>query len=487
MSTSGSDLYGILGVSQDSSQEEIRRSYRKLALKYHPDKVSKDQREQAEIKFKDITHAYGILGDEDKRRDYDLYGEREAGAPPPGYDEGGYTTNNPFGNAAFDGASFDFSPDDFANFFNNMGMGMDGGDDMFGGMRGNPRRQQPSNPEKKKPGSARKPPRPSREAKEHDAGNGKTKDARFSVGLSLSDLYNGKIVKLSETRDKICGKCLGSGLRKKAVEITCPMCEGVGYEKRYRHLNGLTFVVTDACDKCHGDGRYYRMKDFCKECEGSGLIKETKILEFDVPKGSENTGSTMLPGQSDEVPGLRTGDVVLNWHLLPTDSETRFHREGNDLYTKVSIPLVDALCGFKKGKFVQTLDKRWLSVDIPSGKVIRPGDSIVIPNEGMPIKGDYRGSYGDLYVAVNIQFPQDNWALERNDFKKLRSVLDISYGSKAQKKDYESANEDECTKVSFRIKTKEELPLTFNSFNANTEVKNVGVSNKSKGWFSKWF
>lgn len=481
--SAGSDLYEVLGVPQDATQSEIRRAYRKLALKFHPDKVSVEKRQDAEIKFKDITHAYEILGDEDKRRDYNLYGEREPGL---GFDEDDTEFSykpSPFANAAFNGSgSFDFSPDDFANFFN--GMGMDMNDDFFTSM-GNGSRARQAKPPQNGTGKARKPPKPSPDAERNDAGNGKTMDAHFNVRLSLLDLFNGKVVKLSETRDRICEKCNGTGLKRKAVEIGCLECNGVGYMKKYRHINGMTLVQTIPCEKCSGAGVYFRPKDYCKHCRGSGLIKESKILEFNVPKGSPNKGTVVLPGESDEVPGLKTGDVILNYELELKPLEKRFQRQDNDLYTKVSVSLVDALCGFNRSNFVKSLDGRWLSISIPPGKVLRPGDCIVIPNEGMPVMDNYIGRCGDLYVGIDIEFPKDNWALERNDFAKLRSILDITYGSERHK---DVTEEDtEATKIAYKIKEKDELPLDFNSFNANTEVKNIGTEKRSKGWFSKWF
>jgi len=483
--SAGSDLYEILGVPQDATQSEIRRAYRKLALKFHPDKVPVERRQDAEIRFKDITHAYEIIGDEDKRRDYDLYGEREPGM---GYDDDDENAEfdykpSPFANAAFNGGgSFDFSPDDFANFFN--GMGMDMNDDFFTGM-GNGSRARQAKPKKEGSGKAQKPPKPSPDAERNNAGNGRTIDAHFSVTLSLLDLFNGKVVKLSETRDRICEKCNGLGLKRKAVEIACLECNGVGYMKKYRHINGMTLTQTIPCEKCNGAGAYFRRKDYCRHCKGSGLVKESKILEFNVPKGAPNHGTVVLPGESDEVPGLKTGDVILNYELELKPSERQFQRQANDLYTKVSVPLVDALCGFKRSNFVKSLDGRWLAIAIPPGKVLRPGDSIVIPNEGMPIQNNHIGRCGDLYVGIDLEFPKDNWALERNDFAKLRSILDITYGS--EKHNHTIEEDIDATKIAYKIKAKGELPLEFNSFNANTEVKNIGSEKKPTSWFNKWF
>ncbi|QPG75520.1 hypothetical protein FOA43_002875 [Brettanomyces nanus] len=468
-----SDLYNVLGVAHDASPEDIRRAYRKLALRYHPDKVGESEREAAEIRFKEITQAYSIIGDSDKRRDYDIYGERVPGAPPPSGPE-----SYGFGGAAFDGADFDFSPNDFANFFNGMntGGGMPGMGGAVPGMDGESRGRPTSRGFR---GPSRGPPK----GKKHEDGIERTEDAHFNVEVIFLDLYNGKVVKLSEERDRICDKCKGKGVKKSAVEISCSSCNSTGYERRYRHIGGLSIVETIACSKCNGQGTYYREKDYCKRCKGTGVVKESKILEFAIPKGSANEGSIVLRGESDQSPGLTTGDVILEWKLKPTDKESHFERHGDDLYTKVRVPLVDALCGFSRDKFVETLDNRWLSIKMPQGKVLRPGDSIIIPNEGMPVCGNYRNRHGDLYVAIDIEFPKDDWAIEKNDITSLKSILDIKYGTKGQNSDLN--DNSDVTNVWFKVKGKSELPVSFNSYNANAVV-NSGVDER-KGWFGRWF
>lgn len=488
------DLYDVLGVSHDASQADIKKAYRKQALRWHPDKVPPEERNEAEKRFKEITHAHEILGDPEKRKEYDMYGEREPGAPPPqsngrSYADDGYYGEsagyggNPFANGTFDGgAQYDFSPEDFAAFFNGMNTGR-GGRDFFGAP---PRQQQaPRRP----PQQAQMPPKgPGAGGLTGKATSTRTVDAHFNVEVSLFDLYNGKIVKLQETRDKLCGKCLGRGVKKTAAVVSCSECQGTGYAKKYRRIGGLAFVENGPCDACRGRGQYYRERDYCKDCKGTGLVKETKILEFDIPRGGSNDGSVKLPGESDERPGLQTGDVILDYKLKMTTKEKRFQRVGDDLYTKVSLPLVDCLCGFERKHFVETLDNRWLSITVPAGKVVRPGDSIIIPNEGMPNEGDSTKN-GDLMVAVDIEFPKDNWFLEKNDVTKLRSILDISYGSKEVEPVAKgpAGLEMEITKVSYKIKEKKDLPKSFNSFNANAKVTEIGTAEKGKGWFNGWF
>ncbi|GMF07348.1 unnamed protein product [Ambrosiozyma monospora] len=267
----------------------------------------------------------------------------------------------------------------------------------------------------------------------------------------------------------------------------------------------MTVQETVHCRACKGSGHYYRVKDRCKRCKGSCVVSETKILEFVIPKGSPSEGQVVLKGEADEEPGLKTGDAILQYTCK---DHPHFVRHKHDLYTKISITLVDALCGFKDRKLVKSLDHRYLFVSVPTGKVLKPGDSIIVPGEGMPIQGSY-SRYGDLYVGVEIEFPKDHWYLEKNDVDKLKSILDISYGERtngngvymhnmpntntttdSEEDDIDMLDDDEIVNVNFKVQSKDRLPKSFNSFYNNSEVKTFGVDDdklKKGGWFGRWF
>ncbi|ODV87577.1 hypothetical protein CANARDRAFT_26961 [[Candida] arabinofermentans NRRL YB-2248] len=455
---SSTSLYDILGVESSSSFTDIKKAYRKLALVYHPDKVPHEEREEAEIKFKEISHAYEVLIDEEKRNTYDLYGTTDGSIPSR--DTGGYSYDDfesGFGGAAFGGSGYDFNPEDFARFFN-------GGGPSRGGHQQQQQRQQQQ----------------------------KTQDAIINYDVTLEDLYNGKTVKISSTRDKICGGCKGTGAKKKAHIITCSRCKGEGVTIKYLQMGGMIFKEPKECQSCKGKGKYYKSSDFCKKCKGKCVVQESKKLEFLIPKGSPDNGSIILEGEADEAPGLKSGDVILKYK---TKQHTVFERKGNDLYTKVKISLVDSLCGFKDRKLVKTLDNRWINISVPVGKVIKPGDSIIVSNEGMPINGNSNYS-GSLYIGIDIEFPKDNWFIERNDLDKLKSVLDFSYGSNGSATANNNSDKDndldegssEITNAAFTIKSKDTLPKSFNSYFNNTDVTNVGVEDSAKkGWFGGWF
>lgn len=371
-----SDLYEILGIDSSANDSDIKKAYRRLALRYHPDKVSEEERIEAEIKFKEISHAYEVLSDETKRNNYDMYGTDEAA----GFNGGAYNgSDNPFDNF-FTSNGPEFTANDFSNFFS--------------GMNNN-------SPKKSK----------------------KTEDAVLNVDVTLEDLYKGKTIRSTSTRNVICKRCEGRGGKKAATPKACGNCEGHGYVTKISRVGpGLVSQQKVICTKCEGSGKVYRTKDYCKKCQGKRVIEETKILEFVIEKGCKSNDSVVLKGESDEYPGKETGDVILKFTCK---DHSTFKRKGDDLYTKFKIPLVDALCGFSK-IVTKHLDGRDIKISTPQGKVIKPGDFLKIKNEGMPIKKSSwftSKTKGDLYIEIEIEFPKDNWYLEKNDLLKLRNVL----------------------------------------------------------------
>ncbi|KAL6016863.1 DnaJ-like protein xdj1 [Candidozyma auris] len=374
------DLYQVLEVDSSASELEIKKAYRKLALKYHPDKVSEEERESAEVRFKEVCHAYEVLSDEKKRADYDLYGDTDP------MDRGGFN-GNPFGNGYGGGEYQEYNADDFFEFFRNMN-------------------GQSSN------GAAK-----------HKSS---TEDANINIEVTLEDLFKGKVVKVTSTRNIICKSCGGSGARKNSKMRTCSSCQGEGFTQKIKRMGpGVAFQSKEPCSKCDATGKVFSAKNACKACQGKKVVDETKILEFEIVPGSPNVGSIVLEGESDEYPGKETGDVVLQYTCKDHDV---FTRRGDDLFTKYKIPLVDALSGFSK-VLCQHLDGRAMHITTPKGKVIKPGHLLKVPGEGMPranqgMLSKFMGSKrGDLYIEVDIEFPQDNWYLEKNDLTKLKNIL----------------------------------------------------------------
>lgn len=404
------ELYELLEVDSSASDTEIRKAYRKLALRYHPDKATEDDREEAEIKFKEISHAYEILSDEGKRQEYDTYGTFD-GTGGQYHEYGG---GNPFNNF-YNGGGQEYGGDDFYSFFN--------------GQQGNGYRQENVKP--------------------------RTEDAKIEVDVVLEDLFKGKTIKTASTRNIICTLCKGTGAKKSATAKTCSTCEGQGKIKKIRRLGpGMVTNIMEPCKPCEGTGKVYRAKDKCKQCLGKKVIEETKILEFEIKKGSKSGETIVLKGESDQFPGKETGDVCLTFNCK---DHPVFTRKGDDLFSKFKIPLVDSLCGFSE-VVVKHLDGRGIKITTPRGKVIRPGDYIKIKQEGMPIDPKNKSWFssankrGDLYIEIEIEFPKDNWYLEKNDIFKMKNLLPNSllskYDLKKQQIDEDSlpeANIDEFT------------------------------------------
>jgi DnaJ family protein A protein 2 len=415
-------LYEILEIESSATETEIKKAYRKLALRYHPDKVSEDERESAEVKFKEITHAYEILSDETKRGEYDMYGSTDGvGGSYNDYSFHG----NPFDN--FYGNSKEYGADDFYNFF----QGMNGGGHY-----------------------------------ERSNAKPRTEDAEINVDVTLEDLFKGKTIRTTSTRNIICKLCKGTGAKPSAVSKTCTACEGAGKIHKIQRLGpGMVTQKLVECTTCKGSGKIYRPKDKCKKCQGERVVEETKILEFEIKKGSKSGGTIVLKGESDECLGKETGDVRLTFTCK---DHPVFERKGDDLYSKFKIPLADALCGFSK-VVVKHLDGRSVRVTTPKGKVIRPGDFIKIKQEGMPVCSDNKSWFssgskrGDLYIEIDIEFPQDNWYLEKNDIFTMKNLLPNTLRNKAdlkkQEVDQESSPEENIDEFTdFVISTRNALP-----------------------------
>ncbi|QLQ82429.1 hypothetical protein HG537_0H01910 [Torulaspora globosa] len=362
-----SSLYEVLGVSRDATEAEIKRAYRKLALQHHPDKVQESLREESEVRFKEITAAYEVLIDDEKRAHYDRYG---------------------------DGNGFEFEEEAFMNFFH--GFGPDG----YAGFE-----QQESE---------------------------RSGDVQVALKVSMADCYNGKSFKFQCKRNIVCERCRGTGWRRRngqvvtGPEVECRPCGGRGSKQRIRRVApGFAATETVQCANCGGKGTHAARpssdKNKCRKCGGDGLVKELKSLKVSIPRGSRQGDQIVLEGEADQEIGKPvTGDLVFVVEEGTTCPEgVDLTRQGFDLVTHLTISLAEAVTGFNK-RLTKTLDGRILNLNVPAGKVIRPGDIVKIPSEGWPI--DF-GKAGDLYAIVTIEFPPDNWFSERSDLLRVRNVL----------------------------------------------------------------
>lgn len=277
-------FYDTFGVSPDATIEQIRKSYKRLALIHHPDKnPSADSAEQ----FKLISYQYSVLEDASKRELYDRYGES-------GLREGGMDAGH-------------FAADDFiSHMFPGFGFG-----NLFGGA--GMRRQ------------------------------ARGKDIVHELSVTLEQLYNGAVRKLQLRKEVVCTKCNGKG--GKNVQ-KCQSCNGRGVAFVVRQLGpGMITKMQTTCDVCRGRGEKITEKDKCKKCLGNKLVEEKQIFEVHINKGMKDEQQIKFADQGDQTPGLPPGDMVV---ILRQREHPLFAREGDDLITSMEISLAEALCGFQR-------------------------------------------------------------------------------------------------------------------------------------------
>lgn len=354
-------LYDILGVAPTATEQELKKAYKSGALKYHPDKNAHNP--AAEEKFKEISHAYEILSDSQKRQLYDQYGE--AGL------EGG-------------AGSHMNAEDLFAQFFGGGGGGFGGGlGGMFGGMQ--------------------------------NRGPPKARTIHHTHKVNLEDIYRGKISKLALQRSIICPKCEGRGGKEGAVR-RCPGCEGIGMKTMMRQMGPMIQRFQTVCPDCNGEGEIIKEKDRCKQCSGKKTIVDRKVLHVHVDRGIKSGSKIEFRAEGDQAPGMQAGDVVFEIEQKP---HPRFIRREDDLLYQAEIELVTALAGGTI--YIEHLDERWLSIEIMPGEAIAPNAVKMVRGQGMPSHRHH--DYGNLYIQFSVKFPEKNWAQDPAVFDALRQLL----------------------------------------------------------------
>jgi len=368
MSVKDTEYYDRLGVKTDASTDEIKKSYRKLAIKYHPDKNPGDT--AAEEKFKEISEAYEVLSNAEKREQYDQFGKE-------GMSGGGGI--DPF--------------DIFGSFF---GMG---GSHAAGGRPRGPQR---------------------------------TKDMVTPINITLEDIYNGKTKKMKVSRNVVCTTCGGSGSKDGKPMQKCKECEGQGVKMVVRQIGmGMYQQMRVECKDCRGKGVKVVEANRCVPCKGNKVVQESKILNVEIDKGVQENKKIIFSGESNQEPGLETGDIIF---VVQVTQHELFRRSGSDLIMERKIELVDALtgCAFK----FTHLDGRSVIVEIKSGQVIKPGDIREVQGLGMPM---YSKTYefGSLFIKYDVVFPT-KLSLEqstslRKVFEPSKPPTEIEDGEKVEK------------------------------------------------------
>lgn len=370
------DLYEVLGVERSASKAEIKKAYHKAALSSHPDKVPEAERQEAEVKFKAVSQAYEILFDDEKREVYDVHGMSAFDGSRPG---------------GPGGMGGDVDLDDLLSqmFGMNMGGGM-GGMPGMGGMGG---------------GGPRRPRKGADEQQEYE--------------VTLEELYKGKTTRFASTKNVICETCKGSGGKEKAKPHDCSVCGGKGQTVRIQTVGGMLSPITTLCANCGGSGKVFKDKEKCKKCKGKRVVEKRKILELYIPRGAREGERIVLAGEADQQPDQEPGDIIFE---LVEKEHPVFRRAGADLQAELHITLAEALTGFHRVVLTH-LDGRGISLNVnqPRGRILRPNEVLKVPGEGMPIKrSDARG---DLYLIVDIKFPEDGYIQDEAAIQKIRDLL----------------------------------------------------------------
>lgn len=340
------DYYEVLGVQKNASQDEIKSQYRKLALKFHPDR---NKSPDAAEHFKEISEAYAVLFDSEKRKIYDTYGH--AGV------DGRYSTEDIFRGArvnfedifgGFGGGGFDSI---FESFFGRSGFGGFGG---FGRERG--------------------------------------ADLVYETSITLEDVLRGKREEIDLQKDVECENCKGSGCTPGTSMRTCTVCNGQGQVRTSRSSGFSTFVTVHPCNTCRGQGKIIERP--CSKCKGRGKQKGTKHLSFDIPLGVD-TGEYIINGEGESVDNGINGDLIVRIRVKPHE---KFKRDGADIFYDANISMVDAVLG--KTIVVPTLEgTEKLTVE----QGTQPNSIIKLKGKGLPHLGG-RGR-GDQYVRLVVNIP----------------------------------------------------------------------------------
>lgn len=355
------DYYEILGVGRGASADEIKKAYRKLTRKFHPDANPGDS--EAEKKYKEINEANEVLSDPQKRAQYDQFGY--VGDMPPG---GG------FGGAGFGGA-------DFGDLFG----------DLFGSSFGGTGRRSAD------PNAPRR-------------GN----DLEYTMQISLEDAYRGVTKKIEVPRLETCPHCGGSGAEPGTKIETCPTCGGRGQVQQTVNTPFGQMAQVTACPTCHGKGKV--IKTPCRECRGQGRVRKQHSVDVKIPAGIDTGIRLRVSSQGESgINGGPSGDLFL---LIEVKPDRRFQRKGDDLNTSVDIQYPQAALGCEVK--IETFDG-FETLDIPIGT--QPGSKLRIKGRGMPrLRG--KGS-GDMNILIRVAISKNPSAKERELLEQIAKDMKV--------------------------------------------------------------
>jgi molecular chaperone DnaJ len=355
------DYYEVLGVDKNASEDDIKKAYRKIAIKYHPDRNPGNK--EAEEKFKEAAEAYDVLHDPQKRQQYDQFG-----------------FDGLQGMGGFSGGGF--SMDDIFSMFGSVfgGGGFGGG---FGGFGG------------------------SRQAARHQGS-----DLRLKVRLSLQEVAAGCTKKFKVRKDITCPHCKGSGAEGGSGSETCPTCHGSGVEVRTKQTMFGMMQTQAPCRNCGGEGSV--IKNRCAECGGTGVVKGEEVVEINIPKGVGDGMVFTVSGKGNA--GRRNGipgDIQV--YIEEEDNDT-FIRDGQDLIYNLLLDFPTATLGGDVR--IPTIEGTKVKIKIEPGT--QPGKTLRLRGKGLPAVQGYGSGYGDLVVNVSVYVPKTLNREEREMMERLK-------------------------------------------------------------------
>lgn len=362
------DYYEVLGVDRNATDEELKKAYRRLAKKYHPD-ANPDNKKEAEAKFKEVNEAYEVLSDKQKRATYDQFGHD---GPFGAGNQGGYYSNGFDGFSGF--GDFGDLGDIFSSFFGGSGFGAKSN-----------RRNGPQ----------------------------KGADLKMQVEITFEESVFGVEKEVSLYKHENCTVCNGTGAKPGTTVETCKTCGGKGQVKQVQNTILGSFQTVKTCPQCNGEGKI--IKEPCTECRGKGTIRKNKKIKFKIPEGIDNGQTISIRGEGE--PGKKggiNGDLYITVFVRKSDI---FTRKGDNILCNVPITYTQAVLGAEVN--IPTPDKTGIKFRIPEGTAT--GTSFTIKEKGFKnIQG--RG-IGNLIFTVEVQVPKKLTKEQRELIEKLAVTM----------------------------------------------------------------
>jgi len=356
------DYYEVLGVDKNASEDDIKKAYRRIAIKYHPDRNPGDK--EAEEKFKEAAEAYDVLHDPQKRQQYDQFG-----------------FNGPGGMGGFGGFGGGFSMDDIFSMFGDV-FGGRGGFGGFGGFGGG-----------------------------HQAPQHRGSDLRLKVRMSLQEVATGVTKKFKVRKDITCNHCHGTGSEDGQTD-SCPTCHGSGVVTRTTQSLFGMMQTQSVCPTCQGEGRIIKNK--CHECGGSGVVKGEEVVEIKIPAGVADGMVVNVPGKGNAaVHNGVNGNIQVFIEEEPNDT---FIRDGNNVLYNLLLDFPTAALGGDVE--IPTIEGKKVKIGIEPGT--QPGKTLRLRGKGLPSVQGYGNTTGDLVVNVSVYVPKTLTHEERKVMEQLR-------------------------------------------------------------------